>query len=193
MQRLVRAVPSPAVIALAVAATFATACATLRSSAAPPDERPQVLVDASGRVYRTSDTPAAASFVTPPDSTFKAVLAAYNTLGIDPTTVDPAGHVVAGQHMVLRSRFEGQPLSAVFDCGSGPLGPRADEGRISAEVTTHVVASGAGSAMSTMIKAFLTPNDGVSRDPIRCVSRGRIEERLRREVTTRLGLAYEAP
>lgn len=178
-------------IALAAAATFAAACATLRSSAAPPDERRQVRVDADGRVYRTSDAPEAASFVTPPDSTFKAVLAAYNALGIDPTTVDPARRVVAGQHILLRSRFEGQPLSEVFDCGNGPLGPRADEGRISAEITTQVVASGAGSAMSTMLKGFLTPNDGVSRDPIRCVSRGRIEERLRREVTLSLGLPYE--
>lgn len=178
-------------LSMALAAAFITACATSSTSAAPPNTTPELLVDQDGRVYRTTDAPAAITFATAPDSTFKAVVAAYTTLGLEPSTIDPAARVVGRQHMLLRSRFQGEPLSAVFDCGAGQFGPRADQGRITADITTRVIASGSGSSMSTMIQASLMPDDGASHDPIRCVSPGRIEERLRREVTLSLGLPYE--
>ena len=178
-----------AVLALATALT--AGCARASASAAAPDLSPAVLVDENGRVYRTTDGPAAIAFPTPPDSTFRAVVAGYTALGIEPAIVDPSGRIVARQHLLLRSRFQGQPLSAFFDCGAGMVGQRADQGRIFADITTRVIASGTGSSVSTMIQASLTPNDGASRDPIRCVSRGRIEEQLRREVTLTLGLPYE--
>ena len=181
----------PAQGLLALVAALTTACATASTPNAAPNTTPEVLIDASGRVYRTTDSPTAVAFVTSPDSTFKAVVAAYTTLGFEPTTIDPAGRVVGRQHMLLRSRFQGQPLSAVFDCGAGQFGPRADQGRISADITTQVISAGSGSSMSTSVQASLTPNDGASRDPIRCVSHGLIEERLRREVTLTLGLPYE--
>jgi hypothetical protein len=156
---------------------------------AAPDTNPAVLIDQSGRVYRTTDSPTAASFATPPDSTFRALVAAYNTLGIEPTLVDPSGRVVARQHLVLRSTFRGKPLSSAFDCGNGQTGPRADQGRITVDVSSRVTSAGSGSAMSTTIDASLVPNDGVSRDPIRCVSHGGIEESLRKEVSMQLGLS----
>lgn len=179
------------VVALAGLTIFAFGCASRPSAAATPDMTPAVLVDENGRVYRTTDGPAAMRFPTAPDSTFRAVVAGYAALGFEPTTVDAAGRIVARQRMVFRSRFQGQPLSTVFDCGAGQFGSRADEGRILADITTRVIASGGGSSVSTMIQASLTPNDGVARDPIRCVSNGRIEEQLRREVTINLGLPYE--
>lgn len=175
----------------AATAILAAACATASVPSSAPNTTPEVLIDQNGRVYRTTDAPAAASFATPPDSTFRAVVAAYATLGLEATTIDPAGRVVARQHMLFRSRFQGEPLSAIFDCGAGQFGPRADQGRIFADITTRVIASGTGSSVSTMIQASLTPNDGASRDPIRCVSHGKLEERLRREVTLNLGLPYE--
>jgi len=195
MRRSTRTIPSASRTAPALAAALAlaltTGCATASTSTAAPNTTPEVLVDQDGRVYRTTESPAATSFATSADSTFKAVVAAYTTLGLEPTTVDPAGRVVARQRMLLRSRFQGEPLSAVFDCGSGQFGPRADQGRITADITTRIISSGTGSSMSTMVQASLVPNDGASRDPIRCVSHGRIEERLRREVTLALGLPYE--
>lgn len=195
MRRSKRPILPRARVARAIVAglgmALTAACATTSGSTAAPDTTPEVLVDQNGRVYRTTDAPTATAFATPPDSTFKAVVAAYTTLGLEPTTIDPAGRVVGRQRMLLRSRFQGEPLSAVFDCGAGQFGPRADQGRITADITTRIIATGSGSSMSTMIQASLVPNDGASRDPIRCVSHGRIEERLRREVTLNLGLPYE--
>ena len=176
---------------LVFATAFAAGCARTSTSAAAPDLTPAVLVDENGRVYRTTDGPAALNFPTPPDSTFRAVVAGYTALGIEPAIVDRSGRIVVRQHLLLRSRFQGQPLSAFFDCGVDMLGQRADGGRIVADIATRVVAAGTGSSVSTMIQASLTPNDGASRDPIRCVSRGRIEEQLHREVTLNLGLPYE--
>jgi hypothetical protein len=178
---------------VALLAALTAACATASTPSATPNTTPEVLIDQNGRVYRTTDSPTAVSFPTPADSTFKALVSAYTTLGFEPTTIDPSSRVVARQHMLFRSRFQGEPLSAIFDCGAGQFGPRADQGRIYADLTTSVVPSGSGSSVSTTIQASLTPNDGVSRDPIRCVSHGRIEERLRREATLKLGLPYERP
>jgi hypothetical protein len=168
-----------------------SACASAPNAA--PDTNPAVLIDQNGRIYRTTESATEAAFPTPPDSTFKAVVAAYNALGIAPTTVDAAGRVVARQHLLLRSRFSGKPLSSAFDCGTGQTGPRADQGRITADLTSRVVGTGSGSAMSTTIDASLVPNDGVSRDPIRCVSHGGIEESLRKEAALQLGISTSTP
>jgi len=165
----------------------AGACASTPNAA--PDTNPAVLIDPSGGVLRTSEGAATASFAAPPDSTFRAVVAAYNALGIEPSTIDPAGRVVGRQHLVLRSRFAGKPLSSSFDCGATQTGPRADQGRITADITSRIIGTGSGSSVSTTIDASLVPNDGVSRDPIRCVSHGGIEENLRRQVSMQLGLS----
>lgn len=182
-------VVSPALAAVA----FLAGCATARAPSASPDMTPQVLIDENGKVYRTTDAPAATSFEAPPDTTFKAAVAAYTALGIEPTSVDASQRTVSRQRLLLRSRFQGKPLSTAFDCGNGQFGPRADEGRIVADITSHVAPSGSGSTLTTTIQATLTPNDGASRDPIRCVSNGGIEEKLRHEVSTRLGITYERP
>lgn len=187
MQRIVRDMLT------ATAIVVAASCASGGAPNGAPDTTPAVLVDQNGRIYRTTEGPATASFPTSPDSTFRALVAAYDTLGFQPTTIDPAQRIVAQQHLVLRSRFQGQPLSAAFDCGDGQFGPRADNGRITADITSRVVAAGSGSAVSTTIDASLVPNDGVSRDPIRCVSHGGIEEKLRREVSIELGVPFTRP
>jgi hypothetical protein len=175
----------------ALSTLLVAACASTPNAA--PDTNPAVLIDQNGRVYRTTEAPAAASFAASPDSTFRAVVAAYNALGIEPSTVDPAGRVVARQHFVLRSRFQGKPLSSSFDCGNGQTGPRADQGRITADITSRVVGTGSGSSVSTTIDASLVPNDGASRDPIRCASHGGIEESLRKEIAMQLGLSSSTP
>jgi hypothetical protein len=180
-------------IALAGLMALAAACASARSAVATPDMTPTVLIDESGRVLRTSDGPISVSFPTSPDSTFRAVVAGYTALGLELTTVDPAGRLVARQGMMFRSRFQGEALSATFDCGVGMFGPRAAEGRILADISTHVVPNRGGVSVSTMIKARLAPNDGNARDPIRCVSTGRIEDQLRREVSLSLGIPYQKP
>ncbi len=174
----------------AAMALLAGGCASGGAPNATPDTTPAVLVDQSGRITRTTEAPTTASFPTPPDSTFRALVAAFDTLGFGPAAVDPTQRVVAQRHAVFRSRFDGQPLSAAFDCGDGQVGPRANNGRITAEIISRVIPTGTGSTISTTIDASLVPNDGVSRDPIRCVSHGGIEERLRREVSIELDIPY---
>ena len=184
-----RRISVPATVVLALA----TACATTAVPSATSNTTPEVLVDVHGQVYRTTDGPAAASFPTPPDSTFHALVASYTALGLGPMAVDQQQRVVSRQGMILRTRFQGRPLSAAFDCGNGQFGPRADDGRIRANITSQVIGTGTGSSMTTTVDATLTVNDGASRDPIRCVSHGGIEEALRRDMSSRLGVPYERP
>ena len=178
----------PAILSLVASA----ACVSSAPRSAP-DTTPEVLIDQSGRVIRTTESPTEMAFPTSVDSTFRAVTAAYTALGIEPSSVDPATRVVSRQHMILRSRFQGKLLSTAFDCGGGQFGPRADQGRITADITSRVAARGSASAVTTTIEASLVPNDGASRDPIRCVSHGGIEESLRREVSMQLGVPYQKP
>ena len=191
MRRMRRTIASARRALLALAAAYTAGCASTSTSTAAPGMTPAVLIDEHGQVYRTTDGPATMRFPTSPESTFRAVVAGFIALGLEPSAVDPARGIVARQRMVFRSRFQGRPLSSIFDCGDGQFGSRADEGRILADITTRVVPSGPGSSVSTTIQASLTPNDGVARDPLRCVSNGSIEEQLRREVTINLGLPYE--
>jgi hypothetical protein len=176
---------------LVAAVALAAACATKPNTTATPNTSPEVLIDASGRVYRTTDAAATAAFDTPPDSTFRGVVRAYSELGIEPTSIDSAQRTVSRERFLLRSKFRGERLSTAFDCGNGQFGPRADDGRITADLTSHVVATATGSTVTTMIQASLTTNDGASRDPIRCVSNGRIEEQLRQQVSMQLGVPYQ--
>lgn len=175
----------------AAALTLGAACATAPVTSATSNTTPDVLVDEHGQVYRTTAGPTIASFPTPPDSTFKALVAGYSAVGIEPTSVDPQQRIVTRQGMIFRTRFQGRPLSAAFDCGIGQFGPRADDGHIRANITSQVIGTGSGSSVTTTIDGTLTVNDGVSRDPIRCVSHGGIEEALRHEASNRLGIHYE--
>ncbi len=166
-----------------------TACvAAATPGTATPDMTPTVLIDENGRVYRTTDVAARASFTASADSTFRAVVASYSALGIEPSFVDPEKRMVIRQHMLFRGKFQGRRLSEFFDCGTGQFGPRADDGRVLADVTSRVTPNGAGATLTTTIEASLTANDGVARDAIRCVSHGAIEEQLRRDASNRLGI-----
>lgn len=173
-----------------IAVVIAAGCATTSTTAAP-NSTPEVLVDQSGRVYRTTDAAATVSFSVSADSTFNALVEAFRALGIEPSTIDPAGRVVSRQGLMLRGRFQGDRLSTAFDCGTGQLGPRADDGRIRADITSRVASAGSGSTVTTAIQASLTPNDGAAHDPIRCASNGGFEEKLRRETSLRLGIPYQ--
>ena len=174
-----------------IVACAAACVAAPRPGTATPDMTPTVLIDENGRVYRTTDVAASATFTASADSTFRAVVASYSALGIEPSFVDPETRMVIRQHMLFRGNFQGRRLSEFFDCGTGQFGPRADDGRVLADLTSRVAANGAGSALTTTIEASLVANDGVARDPIRCVSRGTIEEQLRREASTRLAIRVD--
>jgi hypothetical protein len=186
---MMRAAELTRILVAAVAVT--AGCASAPTTNTTPNTAPEVLIDESGRVYRTTDAAATATFAVSADSAFQALVAAYAAIGIDATNVDPVQRTVTRQHFLLRSKFQGERLSAAFDCGTGQFGPRADEGRILADLTSKVAESGPGSTVTTMIQASLTANDGASRDPIRCVSNGRIEEKLRQQVSMHLGIPYE--
>jgi hypothetical protein len=178
-----------------VALALVVGCATASTPNGASNSAPEVLIDQTGRVYRTTDAASTSSYPISADSTFAATVAAYTALGIEPSAVDASQRVVSRQGLLLRSKFQGERLSSAFDCGNGQFGPRADDGRILADVSSHVSSqvgsNGTQSTVTTTIQASLTPNDGVSRDPIRCVSNGGIEEKLRRETSIRLGVPYQ--
>ena len=176
---------------IGAALLLVAACASAPISNAPAESSPEVLIDESGRSYRTTEVPTTAAYPASPDSTFRAVVDAYTALGIEPSRIDPAERIVGRQGLVVRRQFQGERLSSMFDCGRNEFGPRADDGRIILEIISRTVPNGSGATVTTSVQGAFTANDGVSRDPVRCTSNGRLEEMLRRQTSLRLGVAYQ--
>lgn len=162
----------------------AAACATATPTPAPGPDR-VLVVDTDGSVVHQStlDENAHASFAAPPARVWPALVNAYTTLGILPTTDDRAKGQYGNAGFLVPRRVVGRPIAAFFSCGSGITGPRIDNGRVYANVMSVVADDGSGgSRVITHVGATLRPNDGAANDPIVCASTGALEELLHKNI-----------
>jgi hypothetical protein len=173
----------PAVFALAAGCATAGGVAT-----SPSATTPAVLTDEHGKVFRTTDAPAATTVNVGPAEAIKAFAAGYEAAGVTPDVVDPGQRIVARSAISFSRTLKGDRLSEYFDCGDGQFGPRADDGRISASLTTRVSGDAAPVTVTTQVEAYVQLNEGTSSGKIRCGSRGTLEERIRRAAFRQLGL-----
>lgn len=160
---------------------------TVTPAAAP--ER-VVLVDARGRVYRTTDDNVTALEQLAPGTPAQAVQAlvgAYEELGITVNTVDPAAGRVASENFSPTSRVGGKPLTAYVDCGTDNFG-RSRVGTYAVTMTTRsaVQPAGAGQVRVQTVMSASAKQRGVSADPIACQSTGALEMRLNTMFATRM-------
>ena len=159
-------------------------CAAAPASPAPGPDR-VLVVDSDGNVIHqsTADESARATFTAPPARVWPALVGAYTTLGILPTTNDRAAGQYGNAGFLVPRRIVGRPIGAFFSCGSGITGPRIDNGRVYGNVMSVVADNGTGgSTVVTHVSATLRTNDGAANDPIACASTGALEELLRKNV-----------
>lgn len=156
---------------------------------AAPSSTPEVLIDEHGKVYRTVDVANTSTVDAKPADVVRALAASYDAVGIPADVVDPANQVVARSSITMARAFKGQRLSALFDCGQGQIGPRADDGRVTFSLTSRVSGTTAPVSLTTRIDASVVPNDGTSSNRIRCASNGILEERIRKQTLLQLGIA----
>lgn len=177
----------PALALLSALAACATAPGTTASTGAPVTN-PTVMIDANGKVIRTSDMGTATSVTAGPAETLRAFAAAYDSVGIHPDIVDPARQLVSRSTMTVSRTLNGARLSTLFDCGEGMSGSRADLGRVTFSITSRVVGTASPVDVSTWIDASVMANDGAAASSVRCGSRGAIEEQIRRVAFRQLGI-----
>jgi hypothetical protein len=176
-------------LSLVPALLLAVGCAPSNIPTPNPAPDRVLVVDTDGRVMRqsTADEHSRVKFSAPMDKVWRALVAGYADIGIDPTISDPATGRYGSAGFVVPRRVLGRPIGQFFDCGAGLTGPMVDAGRVTAVVITTLsrLSDGTTSA-STHVTGTLRRNDGFSGDPIVCSSTGAIEEHLRTATEKRL-------
>ena len=118
-------------LSLAPALLLANACGP--SNIPTPDPTPDrvLVVNTDGKVMRqsTGDEHSRVKFFAPMDKVWRALVASYADLGIDPAISDSATGRYGNAAFVVPRRVMGRPIAQFFDCGSTLTGPTVDAGR----------------------------------------------------------------
>lgn len=165
------------------------ACAQAAPTPAPGPDR-VLVVDTDGSVIHqsTADENSRSTYAAPPSKVWPALVLAYTTLGIEPTTNDRSTGQYGNAGFVVPRRIAGRPIAAFFSCGSSLTGPRIDSGRVYGIVMSVLSADGAGgSVVMTHVNGTLRMNSGSSSDPINCSSTGELEQLLQKNINEALG------
>jgi hypothetical protein len=168
-----------------------TACASSSAQVEPPAARrttmysgegiPTVVADRPLMATRAIKKPAAAVF-----TVAKQVMADY---GI-PLTVDEAATKRLGNLDFYRTRqFAGQPMTTLFNCGTGMTGPNAASYRIYMSMLVSVADDGKeGSVVSVTLTASARDmSSGATADRVTCGSTGKLESLFMSRLATLIG------
>lgn len=125
-------------------------------------------------------------------ATYEAVLAAFKALEVQPDLIDPARGMVGMTNVPKMRRLGRQPLSRLVSCGSGMMGPNADNWRVYLTVYAFVdPAAGDSTRLRVAVVGGAKDVAGSSTDAVPCASTGALEEQVGTRV--RRTLAEPAP
>jgi hypothetical protein len=172
-----------------LATTAGCASSPGRADVSFPTERTVAVDDQN--VYRTTVVPnAKAPIAAPPGRAFEALKATYEEIGIPPGTHDPATGRIGNTDFWKQRKLGSEPISTYLNCGESFTGPVANNYRIYFSVMSVVRPDGKGaSELETAFSALAQNMEGSSGDRIACGSTGRLEERIRRGVLLKVGVA----
>jgi hypothetical protein len=159
------------------AGALVVGCATTGSSPQSNGELRDVVQTEGGQMLRTTPDYAIKGRVArPADEAFAGMLLAYQKLGIEATTNDPAGHTIGNASVTVLRRWNGEDLSRFFECGRDAFQtPRADRYRITFSVATTLAAEGTtDTKVQTLVTARGTDPGGNGGDAY-CSSTGHLE------------------
>jgi hypothetical protein len=142
----------------------------------------------SGGSFTTNATNSASvtRIAFPLDQVWRALPAAYDSLKIPLTTLDPKTHHLGNEGMKIRQRLGTVMLSKYIDCGQAQIGPSADSYDVYLNVTTTVSArSGAETEIATIVESAAKPLN-FGQDYSRCTSKGTIENAISTIVAAKL-------
>jgi hypothetical protein len=167
---------------LAVALVACASTGTSSTSSGSPGVAQSVTVQGATGVgsvrVSTSNDAHVTSVPFPVPDVWRALLAAYDSLGIPITSVNEKTHVVANEGFKLRQRLGKTSLSRYLDCGATQIGANADSYDVHFAITSRVVEGAPGAAsISTTVEAAAKPIT-FAQDYSRCITRGTLETRL---------------
>lgn len=113
----------------------------------------------------------------PADQVWRAMPAAFDSLAIPVTRLDPATMVIGNEGFKIRQRLGKVPLSRYIDCGQTQIGPNADSYEVYITLVVQLVREGAGTRMVTSFESSARPLT-FSQAYSGCTSRGSLESRL---------------
>lgn len=120
------------------------------------------------------------------DAVYRVLSAAFDSLGIPITGLDPARKMVSNNGFKVRNRLGKMPLSTYLDCGNSQIGPNADSYDVYLSVSSTVTSGGAGiSKLATLVEAQARPATYNQAYNV-CSTKGSLEQKLADIVVKRL-------
>lgn len=170
----------------------AMACASSPGSAplegAASGGRPELKEASSGTVIQLpGDQPSRRIEVeASPDTAWAALPLVYEELGIAGRVLDTGSRTFGARRFRTR-QIGGRRTEEYVRCASQSMGPSAVAGyRLELSVVSRVERSPGGQgAVSTYVTGSASAIDGTSTSPVRCVTTGRLEERIARMLSER--------
>ncbi|MGH7669880.1 MAG: hypothetical protein ACRENQ_10350 [Gemmatimonadaceae bacterium] len=127
-------------------------------------------------------------FDAPATQVWTALQSAYKALGIETSVNDPRLHRMGNTNFHASGQFNGQPLSAYADCGSGPTGPRANNSRVYfSAITTITSLDATHTKLSTDVQPVAVDLSGTTNARMDCGTTGELETELYDHVKLALG------
>lgn len=158
-------------------------------SAAPAPSTMRVSTPGGNLNIRVRPDEMRSSFIVaaPIDRVWRALPAAFDSLGIPSGVVDAAARQFGSAGFRVRRRLGTVPLSRYFDCGQTQIGENADEYDVQLQVIATLRTGTAGTTNVEMFLDALARPVAFSQGYQACSTRGtldvRLVERIRAEIT----------
>ncbi|MDB4913656.1 MAG: hypothetical protein JWM95_1300 [Gemmatimonadetes bacterium] len=156
------------------------ACAPATSNTESVSAPRQIRIEGAGTVNLNTTTSAhVARLDFPVPLVWKALPAAFETMGVPITFVDSAHYVLRNDGLKVRRQLADTPLGVFFDCGTTQVGENADSYDVHMTVSVEVQPEPAtgNSRLLILLESAARPVS-FSRDYSRCSTRGKFEQRF---------------
>lgn len=172
------------VVLLSIAVLFAcssSGTSTPQTAARPSETTTQVSIQGVGAIG-IKTVPVQDSYVGivsyPMGRVWAAMPAAYDSVGLKLTTLDPATHTVGNSGVNIRRILGKTALSKYINCGKTQIDQNADTYDVHLTLLTHVAADAAGATKVTTTLSASAKPIAFAGDYVPCSSLGRLEVRL---------------
>lgn len=177
---------------LPVVLLFASACASGGGSAPGPSGPMTQTIGIAGGGDRLTISPGSGptthAIAAGVDRVWRVLPAAFDSLGVPVTRVDPAQRVIGNDGFKTRQKLRNVPLSRYVDCGQTQIGQNADSYEVIITLVVQVRPGANSATSSSLVTTFeavarpLTFSQGYSR----CTTKATLEPRLLAAVNAQL-------
>ena len=170
---------------IALLLTALAACASAKPGSGIASA-PEVPIGNTQLRLRPGDGPAVIGIAFPIDRVWRALPAAFDSLGIPTDQLDAARHVIGNSGFKVHKRLGTVPLSKYIDCGSTQGFPSADEYDVNLSVLTQLTTEPTGATtIATKVEAGGRPM-AFPGEYTRCSTKGLLETRIAEVIARQL-------